>query len=341
MRSRFLFIVVAVFCALMAAPLLSAAPAAVSVGIFVPGVAAGSPLYETMVAAAQTVAKENKNLTVKVVEGGFNQADWPEKVTSMVASGSYTYILTSNPSLPAICQDVAKSFPQQKFIIMDSGVTVGIPNFYTVMYNQIEQGYIAGYLAGLVTKGTMNGANADLKIGAIVAQEYPALTVEMIPGYQQGAQAVDSKITLDYRIIGNWYDATKAADLANSMFDAGVDVVLAIAGGASQGIITAAKARNKYVIYFDSDQYALAPNTIIGCVTLDQTRAVYEALTKAAKGTLTLGTAVVVDAKDGYVDMADKNPLYTKSVSLDIRTKMADLMKKFRAGSFTLPIPQM
>jgi simple sugar transport system substrate-binding protein len=287
MKRRILCIVVAVFSVLLAAPLLSAAP--VNIGIFVPGVAAGSPLYETMVAAAQKVANENASVLVKVVEGGFNQADWPEKVTSMVASGAYDYILTSNPSLPAICQDVAKSFPKQKFIVMDSGVTKGIPNFYTVMYNQVEQGYIAGYLAGLVTTSKMPGATADLKVGAIVAQEYPALTKEMIPGYTQGAQAVNAKITLDYRIIGNWYDANKAADLANSMMDAGVDVILSISGGASQGIITAAKARGKYVIYFDSDQYALAPGTIVGCVTLDQTRAVYDALTKAAKGTLAMG----------------------------------------------------
>jgi len=169
---------------------------------------------------------------------------------------------------------------------MDSGNATGIPNFYTVMYNQVEQGYIAGYLAGLVTKSKMTGANADLKIGAIVAQEYPALNKEMIPGYQQGAQAVDPKITLDYRVIGNWYDANKAADLANSMMDAGVDVILSISGGASQGIIKAAQARGKYVIYFDSDQYAIAPGTIIGCVTLDQTRAVYEALKQAVGGNL-------------------------------------------------------
>jgi riboflavin transport system substrate-binding protein len=339
MKSRVLCIVVAALSILTAAPLLSAAP--VSVGIFVPGVAAGSPLYETMVAAAQKVASELSNVTVKVVEGGFNQADWPEKVTSMVATGSYDYILTSNPSLPAICTDVAKSFPKQKFIIMDSGVSSGIPNFYTVMYNQVEQGYIAGYLAGLVTKSKMSGANTDLKIGAIVAQEYPALNKEMIPGYQQGAQAVDAKITLDYRVIGNWYDANKAADLANSMMDAGVDVILSISGGASQGIIKAAQARGKYVIYFDSDQYVIAPGTIIGCVTLDQTRAVYEALKKAAAGTLPLGTAVTVNAKDGFVDLADKNPLYTNNVAADVRAKMNDMMKKFRTGGFSLAIPPL
>jgi riboflavin transport system substrate-binding protein len=339
MKSRFPRFIVVIFCVLLVAPMLSAAP--VSVGVFVPGVAAGSPLYEQMVNAAQKLAGEQPDLTVKVVEGGFNQAEWPEKVTSLVATGSYDYILTSNPSLPAICVEVAKDFPEQKFVIMDSYLAPGNSQFYTLMYNQVEQGYIAGYLAGLVTKSKMNGANADLKIGVIVAQEYPALNNEMIPGYKQGAQAVDPKITVDYRVIGNWYDANKAGDLANSMIDSGVDVILSISGGASQGIIKAAQARGKYVIYFDSDVYSIAPGTIIGCVTLDQNRAVYESMKKALQGTLAFGTSDAVATKDGYVGLADANPLYINNVAADVRTKMTALMKRFKSGALSLPIPQM
>ena len=338
MKKRSVCLLVVAFSVLLAAPLIAAAP--VSLAIYVPGVAAGSPLYEQMVSGAQKAAAEFPNLTVKVVEGGFNQAEWPEKVTSLAATGTYDYILTSNPSMPAICADVGKSFPKQKFIVMD-GYLAGNTQFYTLMYNQVEQGYFAGYLAGLITRSTMKGATPDLKVGAIVAQEYPALTKEMIPGYQQGFQAVDPKITLDYRIVGNWYDANKGADLANSMMDAGVDVILAIAGGAGQGIIKAAQQRGRYVVYFDSNQYKIAPGTIVGCATLDQERAVYEALKKALQGTLAFGTADVVDAKSGYVDFADKDPLYINNVPADVRARMADLMKKFRGGAMKLPVPEM
>jgi riboflavin transport system substrate-binding protein len=337
MRKGVMRFAIAVFVLLLVAPVLAAAP--LSIGVFVPGVTAGSPLYEQMVNAANKLAEGNA-ITVKVVEGGFNQADWPEKVTSLAAMGSYDIILTSNPSLPAICAEVAKSFPDQKFIVLDGNLP-GNSQIYTMMYNQVEQGYFAGYLAGLVTKSSMKGATKDLKVGAIVAQEYPALNLEMIPGYTQGAQAVDSKITLDYRVIGNWYDATKGADLANSMMDAGVDVILAIAGGASQGIIKAAQARGKYVIYFDSNQYALAPGTIIGCVILDQFRAVTEVLNKAVKGTLQYGKADAVASKDGYVDFADKDPAYISAVSADVRAKFDVVVKKLRSGALTLPIPKM
>ncbi len=343
MKKTFLFLVAAMVILAIAAPLFAEGKketGPVKIGVFVPGVAAGSPLYEQLVSGANKVVAENPNVSVKVVEAGFDQSKWPEQMMALVATQEYTWILTSNPSLPDVCKDVFKAFPKQKFIFMDAYLA-GNPMTYSVMYNQVEQGYMAGYLAGLVTKSSMKGATPDLKVGAIVAQEYPALTKEMIPGYTQGFQAVDPKITLDYRVIGNWWDANKAADLANSMMDAGVDVILSIAGGAGQGTIKAAQARGRYIVYFDSNVYKLAPGTIIGCATLDQERIVVETLKKALAGKLGFGKADVVNTKAGYVDFADKDPLYTGNVAADVVAKMADLMKKFRSGSLSLPVPQM
>jgi basic membrane lipoprotein Med (substrate-binding protein (PBP1-ABC) superfamily) len=343
MKKTILFLVVAAVCLAFAAPLFAEAnveKGPMKVGVFVPGVAAGSPLYEQMVSGANKVAAEFPNLTIKVVEAGFDQSKWPEQMTALAATGEYTWILTSNPSMPDVSKGVFTAFPKQKFIFMDAYLP-GNAMAYSVMYNQVEQGYIAGYLAGLVTKSTMKGATPELKVGAIVAQEYPALTKQMIPGYTQGFQAVDPKITLDYRVIGNWWDANKGADLANSMMDAGVDVILSIAGGAGQGIIKAAQARGRYVVYFDSNAYAIAPGTIIGCATLAQERAVYETLKKAVQGKLAFGKADILTTKAGYVDFADADPLYKNNVAVDVGVKMADLMKKFRAGSFSLAVPQM
>ncbi len=337
MKKRFLVVVGAILGIVLAGPLFAER---VSIGIFIPGVTAGSPLYEQLVSGAMRAARQHPEVSVKVVEGGFNQAEWSERVTSMAATGEYAYILTSNMSLPAICAEVAKSFPKQKFIVLD-GFLAGNPNIYTLMYNQVEQGYMAGYLAGLVTRSRVKGATAGLKVGAIVAQEYPALTVEIIPGFTRGFQAVDRTITLDYRVVGNWWDANKAADLANSMMDAGVDVILSIAGGAGQGTIKAAQARGRYVVAFDSNVYKLAPGTIIGCSTLDQERATYEAVTKALGGTLRWGSADVADAKTGYVDFADADPLYTANVPGNVRAKMAAVTAQLRSGTLELPVPRL
>ncbi len=310
------------------------------IAAFIPGVVAGSPLYEQLVAGAKKAVAEHPNAFLKVVEGGFNQAKWEEKVTSLAATGTYKVILTSNPAMPYIVADVAKSFPDQKFINVD-GYLPGNKQIYTLLYNQFEQGYLAGYLGGLVTKSKMPGANADLKVGMIVAQEYPALTKMIKPGFEKGLHAVDPKITLDYRIIGNWYDANKASDLANSMFDAGVDVILVIAGGANQGAINAAKERGKYILYFDSNEYKTAPGTIVGCSVLYQEKAVYKVVTEAIEGKLKYGTADIVNAADGYVDFIENDPIYIKTVSKDVREKMSKVVEEFRSGKLSLKVPKL
>jgi simple sugar transport system substrate-binding protein len=187
----------------------------------------------------------------------------------------------------------------------------------------------------------MTGATPELKVGMIVAQEYPVLIKEIRPGFQKGFQAVDPRITLDYRVIGNWYDANKAGDLAKSMMDGGVDVILSIAGGAAQGIIKAAQERGRYMLYFDSNEYSLAPGTIIGCSILRQERAVYETVKKAMEGTLRFGTADIVDARGGYVDFVQDDPLYINAVPADIRARMAETVKKVRNGQIALPVPQL
>jgi len=310
------------------------------IAVFVPGVVSGSPVYEQLVEGAERAAAEYEHAALKVVEGGFNQSEWVEKVTSLAATGQYEVILTSNPAMPYVAAEVVENFPDQKFINVD-GYLEGNPNIYTLLYNQVEQAYFVGYLGGLVTRSGMEGVNSELKVGLIVAQEYPVLKKMIKPGYEKGFKAVNPDIELDYRVIGNWYDANKAADLANSMFDAGVDVVLTIAGGANQGVIKAAKERGKYVLYFDAAEYDIAPGVIIGCAVLQQSKAVYESVKKAVEGNLPYGTAEVVDTEDGFIDFADDDPLYKKHVPMKIREKMTEVVKQMKNGELHFKVPEM
>jgi basic membrane lipoprotein Med (substrate-binding protein (PBP1-ABC) superfamily) len=259
---------------------------------------------------------------------------------SLAATGDYELIVTSNPSMPFVSLNVAKAFPAQKWLNVDAYLD-GNPQFHTVLYNQMEMTYMDGYLGGLISKGAMPGANKDLKAGMIVAQEYPALTKMMKPGFEMGLKAVDPGFTVDYRVIGNWYDANKAADLANSMIDAGVDVIITIAGGANQGVIKACQERGKYVLFVDSNSYAIAPGTIVGCAVLNQTRATYERVKMAIEGTLEFGKAEIVHTRDGYVDFADQDPAYINTVPKAVRDKMAELLKKMRSGEFSLEPPKL
>jgi len=308
--------------------------------VIVPGVTAGSPIYEQLVEGAQKAIDETPGASMKVVELGFNQAEWAEKMTSVVATGEYDVVLSSNPSMPFVSKEIAEQFPDQKFIFVD-GFIEGNPQMASFLYNQYEQSYMLGHLAGLITTSDMKGANADLKIGIIVAQEYPALNKLMVPGFKQGAQAVNENITLDYRVVGNWYDANKAAELAKSMIDSGVDAIGVIAGGAAPGVFKESELSDTYVLYWDDNAYAQAPGVIAGCGALLQAQLVYEVVTDAVNGKVEYGTGTILNTRDGYVKFITDDPDYIATVPADIRAKQQELVDAIVSGALILDTPEL
>jgi simple sugar transport system substrate-binding protein len=307
------------------------------VAVFIPGVRAGNSIYEGLASGVEKAVAETKAASVKVYEAGFNQAEWEEKLTSLVASGDYDYVFTSNPSMPDLCAKVGANFPRQKFICLD-GYLKGQAQIYTVLYNQTEQGYVTGYLAGLVTTSAMSGANRDKKVGFLIAQHYPVMDKIIAPGFESGLRAVDPAIVVDERVLGNFYDASKASDLARSMFGAGADVILSISGGANEGVYKAAEAAGKYAVVFDGNDFARAPKNILGCTVLHQDRLAYEKAKAAFEGKLAFGSADVVGMREGYVEFLDKESAYLANVPAPIRAKMAALLSRIATGKLVLSV---
>lgn len=313
---------------------------AARIAVVVPGVTAGSPIYENMVTGAGEALEAFDGASMKVVELGFNQSEWSEKLTSLVSQGEYDYVLTSNPAMPFICLEVAESFPEQKFLILDA-YYADHPQMATFLYNQVEQSYMLGHLAGLLSRGAAPGTNEELKIGLVVAQEYPALNKMIKPGFLEGAQAVDPGFTLDFRVIGNWFDAGKAAELTTSMIDAGVDVIGAVCGGAAQGVIDAARERGRYVMFWDHDEYDKGPGVIAGCGALHQTRLAREVVTAALKGETAWGKARILTAREGYIEFVTDNPLYSETVPEAIRAEQQEVIHAIEGGELLLEVPEL
>lgn len=309
-----------------------------SIAVFVPGVTSGSPIYAMLAEGTQKAAAEVQGASVKVLEAGVNQAEWPEKLTSLAATGQYGLIVTSNPAMPQICADIAAKFPAQKFLVFDGRLS-GNKNIHTLMYNQREQAYFDGYLAGLITK-KLAPKGTPRRIGLIAGQEYPSMTEIIKPGYEEGARAVEQGISVDFRVVGNWYDGAKATELANGMFANGVETILCIAGGANQGAVAAAKEKGKRVLWFDTNGYATEPGVVVGSAVIHQDKASYERVRAWLAGKLEFGTAEVVGIRDGFVDFVEDDPLYLKAVPEDIRQAQSAMLEKVRAGTLELPVSQ-
>ncbi|MDR0409832.1 MAG: BMP family ABC transporter substrate-binding protein [Spirochaetaceae bacterium] len=303
------------------------------IAVFIPGAASGSPIYEMLINGVKRAVSEHPNTSVQIIEGGYNQAEWEGKLTAIAASDKYDLIVSSNPSLPELARSVSRKFPKQHFLLLD-GELSGVPNIYTLRYNQREQAYMAGYLAALLIEEYGSGG-----IGLIAGQEYPAMTQTILPGYREGAAAVNHDIAVDFRIAGNWYDAAKCAELAAGMIKDGIRVLLCIAGGANEGAVQAAveaPSGGARIIWFDTNGYAVRPPYIVGSSVVFQDKAAYNKTKLFLEGKLPFGAAELVGVRDGYVDFIEDDPLYAAAVSAGVREKQHEMLTRLRSGSLIL-----
>ncbi|MHB9292710.1 ABC transporter riboflavin-binding protein RfuA [Hollandina sp. SP2] len=310
-----------------------------SVAVFIPGVMSGSPIYEMLAEGVKQAAAEygnaQRSVTIRVIEGGFNQAEWEGRITALAASETYDLIVSSNPSLPAIAASVSAKFPKQRFLLLD-GALAGNPQIYTLRYNQREQAYMAGHIAALVAGETGDEGSPAIKIGLVAGQEYPAMNEVILPAYREGAQQVDPDCTVDFRVVGNWFDAGKGAELAADMIRGGVKVILSIAGGANEGVVQAAFEAGAKVVWFDTNGYGVRPGTVVGSSVVYQDKAAYEQTIRFLEGTLPFGKAELLGVAEGYVDFIEADPDYQASVSAPVREKQRLLIEQIRSGVLQL-----
>lgn len=310
---------------------------AYNIAVFVPGIVKGNPTYELLVEGVQEakaqMEKTGKKVTVKIVEGGVNQGEWQNGLTALALTKKYDMIVSSNPSLPAIAEKVLQTAPQQKFLLLD-GYLAGNANIKTVGFNQYEQGYLNGYYAALISTSSMKYANSSYKIGLLAGQEYPVMNEQIRKGYLDGAKAVNKNFELDFRVLGNWYDAAKASELTSSMIKNNTDVILTICGGGNAGVVAAAREQGAYVMWFDRPGYAYGKDIVVGSTEISQKSACRDAVIAFVEGKLTFGTPVELGVKDGAVGFAfDGIPA---SVPQDIIQKEKTLIENIKTGTVTV-----
>ena len=301
-----------------------------SIAVFVPGIMADSPIYAMLADGVKNAVtqynydkKASDKAELYILEAGTNQAQWPAKITSLAATKKYDVIISSNPSLPELVKPIIKQYPKQKFILMDAELE-GNPNVYTMRYNQYEQAYLTGYIAGLMSK--------NHKAALIAAQEYPVMNEIIYPYFEKGCKAAYAKTEVAIRIVGNWYDANKGAVIADSLINNGFDVLLPICGGASQGVINSAKNKGIYVTWFDNNGFEKAPGTIISSTTLKQKEMADIVTANYLAGILEWGKADMVGVADKYVAFVQDDPNYISTVPEKIRKKMSKVVHSIETG---------
>lgn len=248
------------------------------------------------------------------------------------ASGKYDLIVCMGAECNAALIAAAQKYPEQKFFSTDlqgiEGTTLEtepLSNVYGLMYKSRDIGYLAGYVACLVTTSDMPNANADKKVGVIVGIDAPGLN-EYIGSFCQVCEEQGVTVYIDY--AGDFISdlAPEVAEKAAAMYAEGVDVIWQVAGSAGSGVFTAAKEAGRYAFGVDCDQTLTVADpeeaaTIVTSFYADYAAAVDSVFASVLDGTFEGGTYPLVGLAEGFTGYAH-NDQFVAMTTQDIQDKI-------------------
>jgi basic membrane protein A and related proteins len=276
-------------------------------------------------------AEKELGIELKTVQGGYKQEDWSAGLESLVSSGNYDVIVVGTSQMKDITIDIAKRYPDQKFIYFDEKIE-GVPNIYSMLYSQSEGSFLAGAFAALVTTSTeLKYANPDKVIGFIGGMDIPIIN-DFLSGYKQGAEYIDPDIKVIASYVGDFENAPKAKELGLSQFNSQkVDISFNVAGGAGLGLLEAASEAKKYAIGVDSNQNSLYPGYVLTSMLKNIDKSLVRALDLHMKGKLKYGKTEILGISEEGVGLA-KDELYDEHVPQSIKEKIKEIEEKISNG---------
>lgn len=257
-------------------------------------------------------AKAKYGVTGKTVDSK-SESEYKTNLEALAEQGA-GLVIGVGIAMKDSVEAAAKKYPNVKFAIVDA--TVAAPNVRSLLFKEEEGSYLAGYLAGQMTKTN--------KIGFVGGMELPLIKKFQF-GYQAGALASNPKVEfLPAKYTGDWVNVDLGKVSAKSLFGSGADVVYAAAGRAGLGVITAAKEEKKYAIGVDSDQDELEPGSVLTSMIKRVDVAVSETVGSVVQGTFA-GGEKVFDLKAEGVGLSEMK--FTKDAIGAEKIKGLDAVK--------------
>jgi basic membrane protein A len=185
----------------------------------------------------------------KVPEG----PDAERVIRDLVAQG-HTLIFATSFGFGDAMAKVAKDHPEVKFEHATGYKTAENMRVYEGRF--YEDAYMAGVIAGRMTKTNVLGYVASFPIPEVLRN---------LNAYTLGAQSVNPKVTTRVVWVNTWFDPPKEAEAAQSLINAGADVLLQNTD--STAVLQTAEKNGKYAFGWDSDMSAFAPKAhLASCV---------------------------------------------------------------------------
>lgn len=251
----------------------------------------------------------------------------------MASTGEYDLIICVGAEQVDALNNVATTYPEQKFALLDA--EVDLPNVASYSCKEQEGSFLAGALAALAKEGQIDEKlNDGNTIGFIGGVDNPLIN-RFAAGYKAGAQYVnpDMNVLIDY--AGGFSDPTTAKTIANTFAEKGADVIFHAAGASGMGMFQAAEEKGFVAIGVNLNQNSLAPDYIMASMLKRLDSSAYHAITTIVEGTYE-GGKQVLGLADGGVDVVVEES--NIQISEDILAKIEEIRAGIIAGEIEVPL---
>jgi basic membrane protein A len=257
------------------------------------------------------------------VESVAETADAARVENDFIAKG-FSVIFATAFGYQNFTADVAKQHPAVTFVGIGPAIKLA-PNVSTVYGKLWEGRYLTGIVAGKMTKTNTVGFVAAHPITTVVAG---------VNAFALGARSVNPAVKVRVVWTGTWYDPPKEKQAAQSLLDAGADVIAQHQDTPSA--LTAAAGAGKWGIGSESNMLSFAPKAYLTGTTWTWGPLV-EKVTKAAQTHTWASQDYYGNLRDGVVGLGPMNA----AVPAAVRAQVAAKRRAIESGTlqiFTGPL---
>jgi simple sugar transport system substrate-binding protein len=194
-------------------------------------------------------------------------------------------------------------------------------NMRTYDSRTYEGAYMAGVIAGKMTKSNTLGVVASIPIPEVIRN---------INSFTLGAQSVNPKVKTKVVWVNEWFNPPKETEAATALINGGADVLMQNTD--SPAVLKTAEAKGKRAFGWDSDMTAYGPKAHLGSAVINWGPYYVKAVREALEGKWTGGQAAWWGVKEGAIDFVS----VAADVPEDAKKKLDEVKAGLKDGSFVI-----
>ena len=268
--------------------------------------------------ARKALEKEyGDRIVTSFVESVPESADAERVLRDMASQGNKMVFGTTFGYMEPMLK-VAADFPDVKFEHATGYKTA--PNMRTYDSRTYEGAYMAGVIAGAMTKTNTLGVVGSVPIPEVIRN---------IDSFTLGAQSVNPKITTKVVWVNEWFSPPKETEAATSLINGGADILFQNTD--SPAVLKTAQEKGKRAFGWDSDMSAYGPKAHLASSIINWGPYYIKTVKDQLDGTWATGSSWW-GVKEGTIDIVS----IADDVPAEIKTRIDTIKAGLKDGSFSI-----